>query len=55
MWSLHDIEDYREAAQEAGADGFVRKGRLSEDLMAVIERAVQARGCPGEAADVSIM
>ena len=53
MWTLYDRKSYREAARKAGADGFVPKGRLAQDLMGTIEGAIQARERRRESADVS--
>ena len=53
MWSLYDRKVYREAAQQAGADGFIPKDKLVKDLMGVIEGAIQARERRRGSADVS--
>ena len=37
MLTLHDIPDYREEAQAAGADGFVSKPALHTELLRTIE------------------
>ena len=53
VWTLHDVAAYRRMAQKAGADGFIPKDKLVKDLVVDIERAVQARRRPREAADAS--
>lgn len=49
--TLLDVAAYRQAALEAGADGFVSKATLGADLLPAIQQAVQARSSrrkPGE-------
>lgn len=49
--TLLDEAAYRQAALEAGADGFVSKATLGADLLPAIQQAVQARSSrrkPGE-------
>lgn len=50
--TLHDIDSYREAALEAGADAFVPKAALTTNLLPTI-RQVARTGGPGTVAQVS--
>lgn len=53
--TLLDVAAYRQAALEAGADGFVSKATLGTNLLPAIQQAVQARSSrrkPGEGHNV---
>jgi two-component system NarL family response regulator len=42
--TLHDTEGYRQASLKAGADDFVAKARLTDDLLPAIRRVALAGG-----------
>jgi DNA-binding NarL/FixJ family response regulator len=53
--TLHDIPQYRKAAQSAGADGFLSKKDWSEQLMPFIQRLFDpSNGCQNLIYDRSI-
>lgn len=50
MLTMYDLEEYRRAAREAGADGFIVKSELGADLLATIEAECPSAFMPsGEA------
>jgi two-component system NarL family response regulator len=41
VWTLYEMAAYRSAVQNAGVDGYLTKDRIADDLMIVIEEAIQ--------------